>query len=614
MTQPTRRIRLHAQSTYDGKGLAELRDDQLAAAKATDELGESMGRTETDARSLTARIAATKKEIRELGEEFERTGDRSLFADLGKQRRLLAQLEKIAKEGGEVVQKSFFDFGGKGIRPRNALIAGVVGLGAVLSPLIGGMIGGAVVGAVGTGGMVGGIAAASKDPRVRSAAREFGSVVTSEFFRSGDGFVEPTVEALRTLSSTVQNLDLAGVLAKGAPSVGLIAKGISDLATNTMPGLNRMLERSPQAAAIAARGFSDMGDAVSEMLYDIAETEGSMEGLRALFDITNGTIRVLGNTVSWLGDRFLSWNKANQAVSGSFEDIAEWWPLLIPMQKAMQYSNDQAEKWMGTGENVHATMTKVGGSTSELTTKLGGASDSWNAYAGQVEIVRKHQEQLNDAMEKSISVALALDNANLGLQQAMLDLGEELKDNGRDWRTNTQAGIDNRRALLNAVEAAERKRQADLASGKSADEANAAYQRTIDKLIAMAKRAGITEDALKDLVGDYNVNVHYRTTGSIKYPGAVLERKGRAHGGHVVPGEEYAINEHLHSGRPVETVTFGPGGTGTVHPARLTPAGGGRSIIVNVYVAPGADLREAGRQTVQAIQAYERANGPGWRS
>jgi Phage-related protein len=42
--------------------------------------------------------------------------------------------------------------------------------------------------------------------------------------------------------------------------------------------------------------------------------------------------------------------------------------------------------------------------------------------------------------------------------------------------------------------------------------------------------------------------------------------------------------------------------------------GGGNHYTINVYVAPGADLREVGRVNVQAIQAYERANGRRWRT
>lgn len=47
----------------------------------------------------------------------------------------------------------------------------------------------------------------------------------------------------------------------------------------------------------------------------------------------------------------------------------------------------------------------------------------------------------------------------------------------------------------------------------------------------------------------------------------------------------------------------------------MTPRpGGGTAYTINVYVAPGADLSEAGRQMVKAIEQYERRNGKGWRT
>lgn len=52
--------------------------------------------------------------------------------------------------------------------------------------------------------------------------------------------------------------------------------------------------------------------------------------------------------------------------------------------------------------------------------------------------------------------------------------------------------------------------------------------------------------------------------------------------------------------------------------AMLGPSGvarrPGANVTVNVHVAPGGDLAEAGRQTVAAIKAYERRDGKGWRA
>jgi hypothetical protein len=53
---------------------------------------------------------------------------------------------------------------------------------------------------------------------------------------------------------------------------------------------------------------------------------------------------------------------------------------------------------------------------------------------------------------------------------------------------------------------------------------------------------------------------------------------------------------------------------GTGRPEHLVPSGGGNSYSITVMVAPGANLAEAGRQTVAAIREFEKRAGKSWRS
>jgi hypothetical protein len=80
--------------------------------------------------------------------------------------------------------------------------------------------------------------------------------------------------------------------------------------------------------------------------------------------------------------------------------------------------------------------------------------------------------------------------------------------------------------------------------------------------------------------------------------------RNRATGGPVSAGETYLVGE-----RGPELVTMG--GDGHVTPNHAL---GGSTYNINVHVAPGGDMVEAGRQMVQAIRAYERRSGAVWRS
>lgn len=75
--------------------------------------------------------------------------------------------------------------------------------------------------------------------------------------------------------------------------------------------------------------------------------------------------------------------------------------------------------------------------------------------------------------------------------------------------------------------------------------------------------------------------------------------KSHASGLDYVPYDGYPAI--LHKGERVMTAAENRGG-------------GGASYSISVYVAPGGDLVEAGRQTVRAIQQYEKRAGRGWRN
>jgi hypothetical protein len=94
------------------------------------------------------------------------------------------------------------------------------------------------------------------------------------------------------------------------------------------------------------------------------------------------------------------------------------------------------------------------------------------------------------------------------------------------------------------------------------------------------------------------------------------DNQKRAAGGPVTKGRPYVVGEK----RPE---LFVPNQSGRILPrvpAMGTAGGGGRgggstaNYSISVHVAPGGDLVEAGRQTVRAIQEYEKRGGKSWRN
>ena len=410
-------------------------------------------------------------------------------------------------------------------RLRTAMFTTLISGAVMASPIIGAMIAGAITGAVGLGGIAGGIGMASKDPRVRAAARNFGDDIAEEFFSGGAAFVQPTIDSLNLLEDAFKDMDLGGSFAKLAPHVTTIAAGLGNLGRNIMPGLNEMFDRFGPFAAVLADGFGDLGTQIGDFFNRLSRSQGAVMGLESAFDFLNGSIKALGVILEFLSNRYVEFIDFIIFTSGVLEDLP------LPGQENMRRLNDEF---------------------TEMRNRVAGQAPAVNQAAGEWRSYTEAIEDANRAMEDNISLMLAQDNANLGLAEAMADFGETLEENGRHWDTSTEKGRANTRGLLDAVGAAERKRQADIRTGiqmglsaeEASNRANTAYNKTIAKLRDMAIRAGLTGKALDDLVGDYYVNVHIRTSGSFYTPPkSVLEQKGRAAGGPVDAGELYRVNE-----------------------------------------------------------------------
>jgi hypothetical protein len=594
-------LNLHEKRT--GNALAQTARDLDKLAKGVDATGDSMAGMSRDADRLNVEMAETQTRIRQLSQDFARTGDRSIFGDLKKEEANLRNLRKVLSglgemgDAGQKAGKSFVrSFGGTlGSIPgtlRGGLIASLVALAGFAAPAIGAAVAGAVTGAVGVGGIAGGIAAASRDPQVRGAAKSFGEVISEEFFRSGRSFVEPIKRALRSLEGDFEKLDLAKTFKLAAPLVNALADGIGQMVRNIMPGFNKALERSGPFMAVLSEGLMKTGSALGMFFDSVSKSEGSVQGLEFLFRLLNNTLYLTGRGIEFLSDTYAKWLDIQAKTTGVLEDIGG------PLQSLFRRMNDGFEDMQN---NFPLTGQKIG----EYVSTVYDGARSADEYTRSIEAQAQALDTLRGVVEAALTSELSLDQANLGVARATQDLTQSLKDNGKAWDVNTQKGLDNSSMLLAKVEALGRQRQARINQGVDADKANAMYDKEIAKLVAFGKRMGMTKKQIADLIGDHYVRIHFKVDPLPRYtihPTAVLEAKGRAAGGPVEAGVPYQINE-----RGRETVTFPAGGQ--VHPANLTPmsTGGSQRLEARLHMPPGLErglvrmLMEALRLEIRAV-------------
>jgi hypothetical protein len=509
---------------------------------------------------------------------------------------------------------------------RSKAIAALVGVAVAASPAIGAIIGGAVVGLTVTGGIAGGIAAASKDPRVKAAAQDFATSISSSFFASGDSFIGPLQRSLRQLEGDFDALDLEGLFTKAAPGLEILSDGVGRFARNLMPGLNDVMDQSVGISQEMADGLAYVGTGLSDMLSEIIASEGTLEGLRTLMFLIGDTARWLGKTINFLGDSFHNIGVAGGKVSGAMEDLmllagpagfvaAKWWAGM----------NDQMERTTGTGEVLARQIPRYTKAISE-------AEEPTNLFAKAMGELTHDTQDAETELEKFRSEILLVESVltdvmdrHFGLEEAQDAVAKSTRELKEQIKEQREEGVKGAGSLTGMTEAAiaNREKVRDL----SREYAELIFQESVagrstkglqkrfeDTLVAMgfsrtearkyARELANVKSAM-DAIKSKEITLRIRVQSNKSFGAGLLE--GFQHGG-VVSGPigvpKLAV---VHGGERVLT----PQQQAMPHnsPAMF----GGNHYAISITVGPIGNPREVGRHVVEAIESYEHANGAGWR-
>jgi hypothetical protein len=553
-----------------GRGLRGLGVDAGITEHQIHDLGQKSRTTAADLAALDARIKAARLSVRELGLEFARTDDASLSKALSSERSGLGQLVKLRKElasgndssgsllgdlagsaasaasVGSKVGESFMGGLGASVAAagpyvQTALIAGLVGAIVEFAPLIAGAVGGAVVGAVGLGGIAGGIFSASRDPKVKVAARYFGETISTEFFGGGDAFVQPVLDSLGILRRDFQSLNLGDAFGLLAPDVTIIAHGIGDLVKNLMPGLNAAFSRFEPYAGVIGKGLGDMGTALGGFLDDASRSKGTLQALDTIFQLLNGTITFLGKSVLVLSDIYQDFTQSQEALF-----------IALAAGAAALGQADLAQKLLG----VARAWSDVGTAASGANPGVHEGAVVMGHWAEAVGKAVQAGEELLTVWDRMNGVQLNMDQAMLAANKAIEEVKDTFKDGTKGIQGHTTAVLENRLALEEAARKAAIAAQAYVDAGGS----QAGAQKIMDEYRAAAEKAtgatGSQAGAVHELSTQLftlanqpdvtkNITINERRniieTHSEDYR---LYGGARAAGGPVMAGWSYLVNEN----------------------------------------------------------------------
>lgn len=529
---------------------------------------------------------------------------------------VLGHLRNAALAAGQGV--SSLGRAGSDLPAMTKVLSGAAAALVGMAPAIGAALNAAILAGLGGAGLGAAIFAAFKDEDLRDKWKALFAGIGADLKNFGRQLVpalSDSADQFRRAWGQAADY-VRGLFGDLGSTIGPLTRGLINMMREAAPGIKAAFAAAVPILHELAALLPTLGRGIGSFFESMsASRAGALKGLRFLVLGLAGSLMILGNTIEFLSKWFDFWTTAAEKVYSALAKI----PVLG------RPFGDFADILKGINEPANSldkTLTVMSGTT------LATAQASREAA--------RAMQELHSKMTTMISAALGADDAMLAWAAATRAVTESVRENGRNLDINTEKGYANVRAILDAVRAAEQKRQADInlaggerASASAVGAANAAFQAQIGQLEALMRKLGFTQAEIDALLGKYK---QIATAPNItKYIDVVIRTRGDANAlrasGNVAPG---GPNLGYAAGTPSaprgwawvgekgpELVNFRGGEQVIDHKSSMrTAAGhsmGTTGYTVNVYASPLSSPADVGRAAVEAIKAYERTSGPGWR-
>lgn len=382
------------------------------------------------------------------------------------------------------------------------ILAAVGGMIAATAPAIGSMIGGTLLTALGGGALALAIVSSVKDANVKQAFGEFGGFLKDEFLSYGEAFDVPLIQAAERFHDRFASLSprIRGVFAEMSVAVGPLVDGLIGFIEKAGPGIADGLRGALPVLKAIADELPDLGQAAGDFFKLVgAGSEGAADGMVALLELVELTGYALGGWILYMETIFAAIGDAGPVIQGLLGPLASLTggagSVIVPIQDAGYAANDTAD-----------------------------------AFDRLVQSTLAATESFNNSYGAAIAYEEAIDN-----------LAESVKENGRSMDIGTEKGRNNARALMEVFEAARRTYDANIASGMSAQEAGRKYQEQIAAAKAAALAAGYAADEVNRLAAAQRALPSGKTiTNTVK---TIFLTEGQSPGGRGGGNTRYAYRD-----------------------------------------------------------------------
>jgi len=586
---------------------------------------------------ITRQLAEARREADRLRVAMDRANRQANNPLRGAQRGLLGfrqQINNVLSGQGGLGAAISQAWANVPVEAKAAIVGAGLAMATLLASAVGAALNALLLAAIGGAVLAGVVALAAKSSNVVQAAfadvfQPIGKQITS----LAQGAEGPLVASARVFGAawTQVSEDVRGAIADILPVIKPLAEGIAGLGVNAMPGFRDAVKASVPVLKELARDLPLIGEAASEMFASFARGgDGAVKGMRAVATIVGGTLIIIGDVVEALSKRF-------DQFTNNLETVTVGLSKIPGIGKAFEGAADFWQNFNNGADGAVISLTATGEAADDAALGMGRQAEATSAAA-------RAAQQLSRNLDDLINTELGAKEASINFEAALDAITESAKENGRSLDITNAKGRANAETLLSGVRAAEAKRLADiaLAGGENAsaaaiDRANAAYQAQVEQIRATARAAGFTEAEINNLIGTLNripksvrttFTLEYRTVGSIpkdqRVGAGVI--KGYAIGGSPPPGWAW-VGEHgpelvkfaggetvLNAMKSAQLMGASSGATAS-RPA--SAAGATASPVMNNHLtvnAPvGSTAADTGKAVIEAIKAYERTSGSGWR-
>jgi ribosome-associated translation inhibitor RaiA len=482
-----------------------------------------IGDKSTSLTLLDTRIRSARAEVKQLADEFVKTGDADVFTRLNKasgnvtaltdiRRKLVKTLDDAGDEGGQGFMRRFTNqigagsnsllqglsnipFAGILFKPiasaiesmppeaQAAIGAAVVGAIVAASAAIGAALNGALLAGIGLGGLGLGIAGQIGNPAVKAAFSSLGKSLGTELTYASSSFAVPLVNTAHIFQSAMSvalqklRLDLDGL----APHLEPLARAIAALFTHIGPGFSDALKAAGPILDRLAKELPGLGDSISRFFALMADgSKGAGDGLTLLFVATETLVIGIGGLIDGLSHLYEWFLAPGKAILGWIDQFTG---------KTTGVAHSLGTFAQGTDDLGNAAASAAP-SLEELNSLLGKTAVTADTLAA------KMTQKLFDSM-------MSIDQANLSVAESLTRVDEALKSNGRQLDIHNKKGQANREAILSAVTANMQLYQAQISAGVSAKDAAAAYDQNTAALERQLRKAGLTQKQIDGLIGKY---------------------------------------------------------------------------------------------------------------